>query len=136
MRKLILLILFGVLLLVGLVVVAVGLGVHWAGSLNGMTVMLDGERLEAPAVAALIGVAAAFGVVIATLVLFAVLASVAIVIPFVLAVVFVSLVVALFAGLAPIAIPVLLVVGAYVLLFRRATRKNEPAALPPTTSLT
>ena len=135
MRTLLLLILIAVLLLLG-IAVTVGLAAHWAGSLNDMRVTLDGETLEGPAIAALVGAVAFFGILVACVVGFAVVASVALVVPVVLIAVAGALLVALFVGMAPIAIPVLLVVGAYVLLSRRSKRNAGAVApsLPPSNS--
>jgi len=136
MRKLLLLIVIALFLLLGIAVAAGAIG-HWAASLNDMRVTVDGETLDGPAIAAIVGVAAFFGIVVACLIAFAVVASVAIVIPLVLIAVAGALAVALFAGLLPLAIPVLLMVGAYVLLSRRSKRKagaNPAPSLPRSTS--
>jgi hypothetical protein len=132
MRKVLLLILIAFSILVS-IAVAAGVAAHWVGSFDDMRVTIDGDTLEGPAVAALVGGVAFFGVLIACVVAFAVVASVAIVIPVVLIVVAGALMLAAVVGLAPIAIPVLLVVGAYALLSRRAKR-NVGAHVAPTSS--
>lgn len=127
MRKLLLLVFIAVVFLCGIAVVA-GFAAHSAASLNDMKVTIDGETLDGPTIAALVGGAAFFGVLIACLVAFAVVASVALVVPLVLIAVAGALFTALFVGLAPVAIPVLLVVGAYVLLSRRSQRTGRSLA--------
>ena len=137
MRKALLLILLAVMLMVTIsIAVAIGIGIHSAGALNGATLTIDGETVDSAAIGALVGVAAAFGVAIACLVAIAVVASIAIVIPIVLVLIAGSVLLAIFVGIAPLAFPVLLVVGAYVLLSRRAKRRatNEPASLPASPS--
>ena len=113
--------------------VALALGLEWSGALHGATVTVDGETLDGALVAALAGGAAAVGVMAALFAVVAVLASVAIAIPIALLAVAFTVTVALFVGLAPLFIPVLLVVGAYVLLSRRAKRRAtaEPVAVFP-----
>jgi hypothetical protein len=135
MRKLLLLLSIILLMLVCFAV-AVGFAIHWAGTLNGMTMSVDGETIEGPAIAALVIGAIVFGVAIACLVAFAVVASVAIVVPIVLIGGVIAMLVAIFVGLAPLTIPVLLGVGAYVLLSRRSKRKEVPqtSTLPSSTS--
>ena len=112
--------------------VALALGLRWSGALHGATVTVDGETLDGALLAALAGGAAALGVIAALFAVVAVLASVAIAIPIALLALAFAVLVALFVGLAPLSVPVLLVVGAYVLLSRRAKRRPaaEPAVFP------
>ena len=122
-----------VLILIG---AAVAFGVHLAAAGNGMTVTVNGETLEGPVVAALLGGTAASGVAVLVLLAVAVLASVAIIVPVVLLLVALGVLAALFVGLSPILVPVLLLVGAYVLLSRRRRRRAvvDAAAYPPPTA--
>ncbi len=66
----------------------------------------------------------------------AVLASVAVVVPILLCLVAFGILLALVVGLSPLVIPVLLLVGAYVLLSRRSRRRAASTgdSLPSTTS--
>ena len=115
------------LLVVGL---AVAIGIQLASPLDGMTMTIDGETIDGPLLAALFGGAAAFGTIVVGVIVVVVLASVAIVVPALLLLVAFAVLSALAGGLAPIAIPVLLVVGAYVLLSRRAQRRGVAPAAP------
>ena len=117
------------LLVVGL---AVAIGVQLASPLHGMTMTIDGETIDGPVVAALFGGAAAFGTIVVGALVIVLLASIAIVVPALLLLVAFAVLSALAVGLAPIAIPVLLVVGAYVLLSRRAKRRSVAPAAPTT----
>ena len=132
MRKILLLIVIVFALLLGVAVLVAFAG-HWAASLNDMRVTVDGETLDGAAIAAIVGGAAFFGILIACLVGFAVVVSVAFVVPLVLIAVAGALVVAIVVGMAPIAIPVLLVVGAYVLLSRRSKRNGGASRATPLT---
>ena len=130
MRRILLLVavLFALAIAAG---VGTALGVHWAGLAKGVTLSIDGDLVEGSGVAVVLGAVAGIAVTVACIVVVVLLASLAIVIP--LAIVF-ALGVALFAvfvGLSPILVPVLLVVGACVLLSRRSRRRHEPAAPAP-----
>ncbi len=109
---------------------AIALGIHSTGTMTGATVTINGETLEGPMIVILLGSAVAVGAFVFALIVIALLASVAIVVPVVLVFVAVSVLVALAVGLAPIIIPVLLLVGAYVLLSRRA-RRRAASSFPP-----
>ena len=119
---------FGVMLVLALVGVTVALAVHYAAPVNGMTITIDGEKLEGPAIAALFGGAAAVGVLVATALVVVVLASVAIVVPVVIVLVLAAVLGAVFVGLSPALVPVALVVGACVLLSRRNRRRTVTTA--------
>jgi hypothetical protein len=131
MRRLMLLVaaLFAIAVAVG---IGTALGVHWAGLAKGVSVSIDGDLIEGSGVAIVLGIVAAIAVSLACVVGFAVLASLAIVVP--LAIVFVvgGVLLAVVVGLSPILVPVLLVVGACVLLSRRS-RRRLPAATPDPT---
>lgn len=136
MRRLLFLVALTAIVLVA-IAGAVAFGVHAASAGNGMTVTINGETLDGPVVAMLVGGAAACGVAALALLIVAVLASVAIVVPAVLLLVALGVLGALFVGLSPILVPVLLVVGAYVLLSRRRKRRAVADAAvyqPPTTA--
>ena len=118
---------FVMLVFLAIVGVTVALSVHYAAPVSGMTITIDGEKLAGPAVAALFGGAATLGVLAASLLVVVVLASIAIVVPVVLLFVLAAVVGAVFVGLSPILIPVLLLVGLAMLLSRRNRRRAGAA---------
>lgn len=118
-----------VILVVVAIGVVAGVSVHWADLADGMTLSIDGETFEGPAVAAMLGGIVASGAAIACLTFVAVVASVAIVVPVVLLLLAVVALGAFVVGLSPILVPVLLVVGAYGLLSRaRGRARSLPAS--------
>ena len=136
MRKLVLF--FAVAALALLVVgIAIAIGVHSADAINGATVTIDGETFSGAILAGSVGCAVALGVALVGLFVVGVLASVAIFVPIVLVAVAVIVLFALVMGLAPILVPVLLLVGAYVLLSRWTRRRSAadagrlPSPSPP-----
>jgi hypothetical protein len=130
MRKLlwVLLICFAILFAAG---AGAALGVHLAGLPDGMRISVDGENFDGPLIAASAGALAAVIVGLVAVIVIGVLASVAVAVPVMIAV-------ALIVGLSPIVVPVLLVVGACVLLSRRSQRRamvasaNAPSMPTPT----
>jgi hypothetical protein len=115
-----LLICFAILIAVG---AGTALGIHWAGLANGMTVSVNGENLEGSMIAAAAGALAAVIVGLVLVILMGALISVAVAVPIVI-------IVALFLGLSPIVVPVLLVVGVCVLLSRRSKHQATVATTP------
>ena len=117
------------ILLLGAVV---ALSVHGAGALDGAVVSIDDQRLEGPMIAIAIGAITALALVgaliVVAMVSAAVLACVAIIVPLALGLVALAVLLALVFGLAPIVVPVLLLVGACVLLARWIRR---PRSAPP-----
>jgi hypothetical protein len=117
--------LFWALLICFAILIAVGagtaLGIHWAGLPNGMRISVDGENIEGSMVAAAAGALAAVIVGLVLVIVIGALISVAVAVPIVI-------IVALFLGLSPIVVPVLLVVGVCVLLSRRSKRQATIAA--------
>lgn len=122
MRKAFLLLAFTafVLLLIG---TAIAIGVHSADAMDGATVTINGETFSGSMLAGTIGCGVAIGTVFVGLFVVGILASVAVVVPIVLALTAVVVLLVLVAGIAPILVPVLLVVGAYVLLSRLTRRR-------------
>ena len=103
------------------------------GALDGFNVMVDGERLDTSWLTLGAGGAAVFGILVASSIVMAVLVGLALVLPLILAGVLMiaaaaivcGLIAALFGvamGAAPLVVPVLLVLGLYALLRRRAVR--------------
>ena len=117
-------------LLLVIVGIAVALGFQWSGAFHGTTVTVDGETWQGPAIAALVGGSVTLGIVVACIVVVAVLASIAVLVPVLLALAALVVLGALCIGLAPIAVPVLLLVGAYVLLSRLTRRRGTPVTTP------
>lgn len=111
-----------VFLLIG---VAVALSVHWAGALDGAAFSIDDQRFEGPMIAIVAGAITAFALFVAFIVVVSVLACVAIIIPLALALAALAVMFALVFGLAPFLVPVLLLVGACVLLARWIGRSRS-----------
>ena len=107
-----------------LVVIAIAIGVHSAEAMDGARVTINGETFSGEVLAGTVGCAVALGIVFVGLFVIAVLASVAIVLPVVLMLTAAFVLFALVMGLAPILVPVLLLVGAYVLLSRWTKRRD------------
>ena len=117
---------FALLMAVG---VGAALGVQWSGVAHGMTVSIDGETIGQSAVAAGIGGAAALVAGIVCVLVLVALASAVIIVPIALVLALIVAVIAAIVGIAPLLVPVLLVVGAYVLLSRRARRRGPDGAV-------
>ncbi len=115
-------------LLILLLGVVIALSVHGAGGLDGVAVAIDDQRLEGPMMAIAIGAIIALVLAVAFIVIVSVLACVAIIVPLALALAAFGVLCALVFGLAPLIVPVLLVVGACVLLSRWIRR---PRSTPP-----
>ena len=107
------------------------------GALEGVNVMVDGERLDTSWLALGAGGVAVFGILVASSIVMAVLVGLALVLPLILAGVLMIAAVAIVCGLiaalfgvtmgaAPLVVPVLLVLGLYALLRRRAVRPQAP----------
>ncbi len=129
----------------GLVLLAIGLlafaAFHTGGGFDDFSVTVDGERIAgsalgfgglivAVAVAALL---VALGVALVTVI--GVLASLAILVALAIVGLLVFIAGAMLVGLAPLVLPVLLGIGAYVLLvrlFRRTARPTAAAVVPAT----
>ena len=119
-----------IILLLG-VVVAVSL--HSAGALDGAVISIDDQQWEGPMIAIAIGAITALALAIAFVVVVSVLACVALIVPLALALAAFGVVFALVIGLAPLVLPVLLVIGACVLLARwiRRSRSTPPSSGAP-----
>ncbi len=118
--------------IVVLIGVVIALSIHSAGALDGAVVTIDDRRFEGPLIAVAAGAIAAVALLVAFIVVVSVLACVAIIVPLALALAGIA---ALFAigfalvfGLAPLLVPVLLLVGACVLLARWIRRRRS---VPP-----
>lgn len=114
-----------VFLLVG-AVVAVALDT--SGALDGAIFSIDGHRFEGPMIAIAAAATAALALLVAFVIVVTVLACVAIIVPLALVLAALGSVFALVFGLAPLLVPVLLLVGACVLLARWIRR---PRSAPP-----
>jgi hypothetical protein len=112
-----------------LVGVIVALSLHGAGALDGAAISIDDQRIEGPMIALAIGAATACALLFAFFIVIVVLACVAVVVPLILALLAFGVLCALIFGLAPLIVPVLLLVGACVLL-ARWVRRSRPTAGP------
>ncbi len=109
----------------------VGVAMVSSGLVDHMSMSFDDHVIEGPAIALAAGAVTTFTLIAAGAIVVAVLTWVAILVPLILALVGVAVVFAIFMGLAPVLVPVLLVVGACVLLSRRAQRRRAMAATLP-----
>lgn len=96
---------------------------------DGVTMLVDDQLITGPLIALAITVLVSLALFVAFVIVLAAIASAAILVPLVIGFVVLVAIFALFVGLAPIFVPVLLVVGACVLLVRLFKRpRAEPAA--------
>ncbi len=94
---------------------------------DGANLWIDDELVSGPLIAIAVMVVVAFVLFIAFLIALAALASAAILVPIAIVLALIVAIGALFVGLAPLIIPVLLVGGACVLLVRLFRRSRTPA---------